>query len=90
MSQTQPILLCAGGTGGHLFPAQALAVELISRGCVVELVTDDRALKYGAHFPARAIHSVQAATPTGGSLISKARAAFALLSGRTMAQAFCG
>ena len=28
MSATRPILLCAGGTGGHLFPAQALADEL--------------------------------------------------------------
>ncbi len=85
MNQTQPILLCAGGTGGHLFPAQALAVELISRGCIVELVTDERALKYGAHFPARAIHSVRAATPTGGSALSKMAAAFALLAGSVQA-----
>lgn len=86
MSDVRPILLCAGGTGGHLFPAQALADELLLRGCAVELVTDDRALKYASHFPARAIHSVQAGTPTGGSLISKARAAIALAAGA--AQAF--
>src|SRR5262245_3494899 len=40
------ILLAAGGTGGHLFPAEALGVELIKRGFRVRLVTDDRALKY--------------------------------------------
>lgn len=85
MSQVRPILLCAGGTGGHLFPAQALADELLLRGYSVELVTDDRALKYAAHFPARAIHGVQAGTPTGGSPISKARAALALMIGAAQA-----
>src|SRR6201993_1363626 len=40
------ILLAAGGTGGHLFPAEALGGELIKRGYRVRLVTDDRALRY--------------------------------------------
>src|ERR1700761_7296885 len=44
------ILLAAGGTGGHLFPAEALGVELIKRGFRVRLVTDDRALKYSGLF----------------------------------------
>jgi UDP-N-acetylglucosamine--N-acetylmuramyl-(pentapeptide) pyrophosphoryl-undecaprenol N-acetylglucosamine transferase len=80
-----PILLAAGGTGGHLFPAEALAVELTRRGLRVELVTDDRALTYGAQFPAAAVHTISAATPTGGSLVSKARAA--LMLGRGTLQA---
>jgi UDP-N-acetylglucosamine--N-acetylmuramyl-(pentapeptide) pyrophosphoryl-undecaprenol N-acetylglucosamine transferase len=44
------ILLAAGGTGGHLFPAEALGVELIKRGLRVRLVTDDRALRYSGLF----------------------------------------
>src|SRR6185312_8860853 len=44
------ILLAAGGTGGHLFPAEALGVELIKRGLRVRLVTDDRALHYSGLF----------------------------------------
>ena len=34
------VLLAAGGTGGHLFPAEALSVALQARGSVVELATD--------------------------------------------------
>ena len=42
-----PVLLAAGGTGGHLFPAESLASVLKARGHRVELVTDTRALNYG-------------------------------------------
>ena len=75
---SKPILLAAGGTGGHLFPAESLAGVLKARGHRIELVTDDRALNFGGAFPADAIHTVSAATPTGGGLVSKLKAAVTL------------
>src|ERR1700686_3733827 len=50
MDSSPLILLAAGGTGGHLFPAEALGVELIKRGLRVRLATDSRALRYGGLF----------------------------------------
>lgn len=42
MSTQRPIVIAAGGTGGHFFPAEALAAELMKRGQVVVLMTDAR------------------------------------------------
>jgi UDP-N-acetylglucosamine--N-acetylmuramyl-(pentapeptide) pyrophosphoryl-undecaprenol N-acetylglucosamine transferase len=67
-----PILLAAGGTGGHLFPAASLAQELQRRGYIVELATDVRAEKYGGDFPARAVHRIPSATLTSRSPIALA------------------
>ncbi len=78
MNKDNLILVAAGGTGGHLFPAEALSHALMARGARVQLATDKRALKYGGQFPAEAIHEIAAATPTGGSLIGKAKAALVL------------
>src|SRR5690606_39260278 len=56
------IFLAAGGTGGHLFPAEALAHELTARGWDVHLVTDHRVERFIGQFPAAAIHQVRSAT----------------------------
>lgn len=45
-SHKDTIMLCAGGTGGHMFPAMALAHDLISRGRTIVLLTDKRGEKY--------------------------------------------
>jgi UDP-N-acetylglucosamine--N-acetylmuramyl-(pentapeptide) pyrophosphoryl-undecaprenol N-acetylglucosamine transferase len=57
-------LLAAGGTGGHLFPAQALALELRSRGWRIHLATDTRVEAYGQDFPAEETHLIASATLT--------------------------
>jgi UDP-N-acetylglucosamine--N-acetylmuramyl-(pentapeptide) pyrophosphoryl-undecaprenol N-acetylglucosamine transferase len=56
------ILLCAGGTGGHLFPAEALALALKARGWRIHLATDHRVESYGQDFPAAEIHLIPSAT----------------------------
>ncbi|MGB9141869.1 MAG: undecaprenyldiphospho-muramoylpentapeptide beta-N-acetylglucosaminyltransferase [Aestuariivirga sp.] len=56
------VVLAAGGTGGHLFPAQALAEELVARGYLVHLMTDERVADYGKAFPAVETHIVPSAT----------------------------
>jgi UDP-N-acetylglucosamine--N-acetylmuramyl-(pentapeptide) pyrophosphoryl-undecaprenol N-acetylglucosamine transferase len=55
------VIVAAGGTGGHLFPAEALAVALSRRGVTVDLMTDERASRYG-EFPGHATHIVPSAT----------------------------
>ncbi len=52
MTKKGSILLAAGGTGGHLFPAEALAHELKTRGYQIILATDERADKFAGNFPA--------------------------------------
>src|SRR6202048_4597728 len=65
MDSSPLILLAAGGTGGHLFPAEALAVELIRRGLRVRLATDARALRHSGLFSKDTIEVVPSATVPG-------------------------
>src|ERR1700757_2934808 len=75
------ILLAAGGTGGHLFPAEALGVELIKRGYRVRLVTDDRALRYSGLFTRDMIDVVASETARGRNPLQLAYATFTLAMG---------
>ncbi|MEO0983213.1 MAG: UDP-N-acetylglucosamine--N-acetylmuramyl-(pentapeptide) pyrophosphoryl-undecaprenol N-acetylglucosamine transferase [Pseudomonadota bacterium] len=57
------VVIAAGGTGGHMFPAAAFAEEMASRGWAVGLVSDERGLHYASKFPADWKEEVAAASP---------------------------
>ena len=66
------LLIAAGGTGGHMFPAQALAEAMIAKGWRVKLSTDARGARYAGGFPkAVAVEEVSSATFARGGLLAK-------------------
>ncbi|MBS1303819.1 UDP-N-acetylglucosamine--N-acetylmuramyl-(pentapeptide) pyrophosphoryl-undecaprenol N-acetylglucosamine transferase [Loktanella sp. SALINAS62] len=66
-------MIAAGGTGGHMFPAQALAEAMLDRGWRVKLSTDARGARYAGGFPdAVAVDQVASATFARGGVLSKA------------------
>jgi UDP-N-acetylglucosamine--N-acetylmuramyl-(pentapeptide) pyrophosphoryl-undecaprenol N-acetylglucosamine transferase len=85
MTTAPLILLAAGGTGGHLFPAEALGVELIRRGHRVRLVTDARALRYTGLFTKDTIDVVPSETVRSRTPWSLARTGAMLAAGTLVA-----
>jgi UDP-N-acetylglucosamine--N-acetylmuramyl-(pentapeptide) pyrophosphoryl-undecaprenol N-acetylglucosamine transferase len=85
-----PVLVAAGGTGGHLFPAEALAAELAKRGINVHLATDRRAARYGGAFADDAIHVIASATLRGRNPVALVRTAGLLGAGLVQAWALLG
>ncbi|MEI6985056.1 MAG: undecaprenyldiphospho-muramoylpentapeptide beta-N-acetylglucosaminyltransferase [Rhodospirillaceae bacterium] len=77
-------MLAAGGTGGHMFPAEALARELLSRNVPVVLVTDRRGGAFGEVLSLVPVHRVDAATFQPG-LLSKLKAVAELALGTVQA-----
>ena len=88
MATNKLILLAAGGTGGHLFPAEALAVVLEKRGLTVDLATDVRAAHF--KFPARDVHLIPSATLRARSPLALARTATLLTLGTAKAWSMLG
>lgn len=85
MSNTRSYVLAAGGTGGHMVPAAALAAELISRGHHVALVSDDRGVRFPDLFEDIETHVLPAGRMGGGPL-GYIRAAGKIIAGRSMAR----
>ena len=76
-----PVVIAAGGTGGHLFPGQALSQELLRRGHRVVLITDERVQHFDRLFPGVQIFSVPAATFSGRGLLSRLAALLKIIKG---------
>ncbi len=83
---TRPlIVLAAGGTGGHMFPAAALAQALARRGLAIALVTDRRGGAFALPDGDLSVHRVRAAAMAGASFAAKAKAGIQLLIGTAQA-----
>lgn len=81
---TRTCVVAAGGTGGHLFPAQALAEEMARRGWRIVLATDRRGQAFAEHFPADERLALDSATGSGplGLLKAGVRIAAGVLQAR--------
>ncbi len=76
------LVIAAGGTGGHMFPAQALAEAMLARGWRVKLSTDARGARYAGGFPAAVtVEQVASATPARGGAAAKAAVPFRICAG---------
>ncbi len=75
------IILSSGGTGGHVFPAQALAENLLARGHRLALITDRRGDSYGDSFAGIETRFIQAAGISGRDPVAKGIALFRLAVG---------
>jgi len=69
--RTSHVILAAGGTGGHMFPAHTLKVELLKRGHKVSLITDKRGMGYSNLFSDIDIYEVKSETFSGKNLMGK-------------------
>jgi len=83
----RPILLATGGTGGHVFPAEALGRALAARGQAVAVITDRRGLDFHRGRSDLPAYAVRAATPSAGGLAGRVRGVAELALGTLQARA---
>lgn len=80
------LIIAAGGTGGHMFPAQALAEAMLRKGWRVKLSTDERGARYTGGFPhVVEIEKVASATFARGGILAKLAVPFRILGGTVSA-----
>ena len=75
------LVIAAGGTGGHMFPAQALAEVMLERGWRVRLSTDDRGARYAGNFPPEVERQVVSAGTFARGGAAKLKAPFQIAAG---------
>ncbi|MFK7943886.1 MAG: glycosyltransferase [Paracoccaceae bacterium] len=75
------LIIAAGGTGGHMFPAQALAETMLERGWDVRLSTDERGARYSGGFPPQVERQVLSAGTFARGGLSKLKAPFQIVGG---------
>jgi len=76
------LLIAAGGSGGHMFPAQALAEAMVAKGWRVRLSTDSRGARYAGGFPDEVERVVlSSATFARGGFVAKALAPIRIVGG---------
>ncbi|MFW5641763.1 MAG: UDP-N-acetylglucosamine--N-acetylmuramyl-(pentapeptide) pyrophosphoryl-undecaprenol N-acetylglucosamine transferase [Roseicyclus sp.] len=76
------LIIAAGGTGGHMFPAQALAEAMVRRGWRVTLSTDARGAAYAGGFPHMVdVRRVASATFARGGILARALVPFRVAAG---------
>lgn len=82
MVEGRLLLIAAGGTGGHMFPAQALAEAMVRRGWRVKLSTDGRGARYAGGFPhVVKVETVASASFARGGALAKLAAPFQIAGG---------
>ncbi len=86
MTEPRLIALTAGGTGGHVFPAEALAQELLHRGYRLALITDHRGRSYAGTLGQLQTFRISAGGIAGLGLLGKLSSACALVAGLVQAR----
>jgi UDP-N-acetylglucosamine--N-acetylmuramyl-(pentapeptide) pyrophosphoryl-undecaprenol N-acetylglucosamine transferase len=82
MAKTPLLVIAAGGTGGHMFPAEALAREMLDRGWRVRLSTDPRGARYAGGFPEAVERVVLASgSPSQGTVAARLLAPVRIVAG---------
>ncbi len=82
MAKAPLLLIAAGGTGGHMFPAQALAEAMVRKGWRVKLSTDARGARYTGGFPhVVQVEQVASATFARGGAAAKLGVPFRIVGG---------